>query len=232
MNYIGNCYSTSLFGTSNITICYWALSTWPIHLKVQEQESLTSWLARTASALGLGLNTLCRLVFQKHNIRVLDLDTGVSRELIKKLSEQSGLPYEHLFNATFLGHKHFFWLFRRRYKQFWLHRPISLPPKKRALAICPKCLTESQTPYYRKQWRLSYTTVCESHQQQLIDRCPRCSKQFYACSLHLLTPGSLNCDRCYFPITAIGVLCKEPIYTSNCFYNEISDLKKSKKTHL
>ena len=202
---------------------------WPIHLKVLEHESLTSWLARTASALGLGLNALCRLVFQKHNIRVLDLDVGVSREMLNTLSNLSGLPYEHLYDATFLGHEHFYWFFKRRDKRFWLYSPISLPPKKRGIAICPKCLTESQSPYYRKQWRLSYTTVCKSHQQQLIDCCPRCSKRFYACSLHLLGPGPLICDRCYFPILTASTPCNDPIYFDNYFYSEISNINEEQK---
>ena len=42
------------------------------------------------------------------------------------------------------------------------------------LQICPLCLAEDKEPFYRKEWRLSWVTVCTRHNSLLLDRCPGC----------------------------------------------------------
>lgn len=153
-------------------------------------------------------------------MRLLDLDLGLSIEKIRKLSDLSGVPFEDLYDASFLSHEHFYWLFHYWQRRIWLHRPISSSNKKRGIAICPQCLAGSETPYFRKQWRLSYTTVCKTHKQQLVDSCPRCSNRFYDSSISLFAPDALYCDNCQLPISTIDTPCSDDLFFFNKFYSD------------
>jgi hypothetical protein len=63
-------------------------------------------------------------------------------------------------------------------RNFWF-TPIStyqdLGTHKTTYSICPKCLSsDEENPYFRKHWRLSFHTVCEKCETNLIDCCPNC----------------------------------------------------------
>jgi hypothetical protein len=42
------------------------------------------------------------------------------------------------------------------------------------LQFCPACLAEDVIPYFRKQWRVAFVTICVRHGIMLLDRCPKC----------------------------------------------------------
>jgi transcription elongation factor Elf1 len=49
--------------------------------------------------------------------------------------------------------------------------------KNHGLMFCPKCLkNDGDTPYFRKQWRLSFSVICSKCGVYLHDRCPNCGK--------------------------------------------------------
>lgn len=45
------------------------------------------------------------------------------------------------------------------------------------IKFCPYCLRESE--YYRKQWKLKYYCICETHKTLMLDTCPECSSKIY-----------------------------------------------------
>lgn len=59
--------------------------------------------------------------------------------------------------------------------------------------LCPACLAEDETPYYRVQWRLAWHTACERHGLGLLDRCPQCRS---ALAPHRLRPDARHIARC------------------------------------
>ena len=40
---------------------------------------------------------------------------------------------------------------------------------------CPWCLQGDAEPYFRRQWRLTFVTLCPQHRCQLLDRCAACA---------------------------------------------------------
>ena len=59
--------------------------------------------------------------------------------------------------------------------------------------LCPACLADDGTPYYRIHWRLAWHTACEHHDVGLHDRCPACAKPL---APHRLGPEAGNLARC------------------------------------
>jgi TniQ len=42
------------------------------------------------------------------------------------------------------------------------------------LRFCPVCLKEDEIPFFRKTWRLTFSTACVKHRCFLMDRCQQC----------------------------------------------------------
>lgn len=42
------------------------------------------------------------------------------------------------------------------------------------LMFCPQCLSEDANPYFRRCWRLAFSTACTKHGCYLLDTCPKC----------------------------------------------------------
>ena len=49
-------------------------------------------------------------------------------------------------------------------------------PTRAGLACCPVCL--AQSPFLRREWRLSFVTACPSHGVELLDACPECGAAY------------------------------------------------------
>ncbi len=45
-------------------------------------------------------------------------------------------------------------------------------------AVCVDCLESDRTPYWRRSWRLSTTTICHRHGKMLVEACPSCGAPF------------------------------------------------------
>jgi len=46
--------------------------------------------------------------------------------------------------------------------------------KRHGMQFCPLCLATDEYPYFRKSWRLAFSTFCDLHDVMLHDRCPQC----------------------------------------------------------
>jgi TniQ len=44
--------------------------------------------------------------------------------------------------------------------------------------VCPHCLRQQSKPHLLLEWALNWTFFCPTHQQPLLDTCPRCNRQF------------------------------------------------------
>lgn len=106
-----------------------------------------------------------------------DIDVSADDSLLSALSDKSGIEHEELFRHTL-----------RAYEGYLaetinpnVRNPFiqSLGSRGRiktgyGIRFCPICLREDQHPYFRRRWRLSFSTACISHKCFLIDRCPNC----------------------------------------------------------
>ncbi|TIH15578.1 hypothetical protein D0S45_10295 [Marinifilum sp. JC120] len=179
------------------------LSMWPVRPKIQEDESLTSWLTRTANEYDYKPYMLCQIALDKKIRPNLDFDIKIKSDDLKKLSRLSGQPYNKLKDATFLD-EYFKW---DRSTKLWLDCRINRPPRNARVVFCPKCITDPKqhTPYLRKEWRISYNVICKYHRIRLIEKCPICYTPFNLNSPFLLQKKLQVCHNCDQPIRKMAI---------------------------
>lgn len=163
----------------------------PVHPQPLQDELLSSWLVRLAVSNGWHLHTFCSIVLgcrvpiwnrdidkfhQPELLECLQKATGISTTNINKLSLQefNGILFSGPIDAAFLPWILPLGIYHR------LHR-------RGGLQICPNCLREQQTAYYKKDWRLAFVTICMKHEVQLLDKCPTCESPI---EFHRLGLGS------------------------------------------
>ena len=149
-----------------------------IHPQPFEDEILSSWFCRMAvknlctpiAFLNLYLGDY-KAVFQG------DLDWG-REDFIRTLAEKTGLKEEKVYSLSLRSYEGF--LFEER-KKYCSHKPFINQTNSRggrnrgfAVRFCPYCLREQE--YFRKKWRLAFSTACTKHRVFLLDRCPECGE--------------------------------------------------------
>lgn len=150
---------------------------WPARSKPQPDELLSSWIVRLAMAHGLKLHTFCSMAWPKRSIWNRDIDKSADEGLLKVLAEHTGYHIEQIRETTLSAYEG--WLYERHNpygNTLWL-MPVGVYHRTRrqfGLQFCPRCLSEDQEPYYRRNWRLAFVTFCEHHSVSLLDRCPKC----------------------------------------------------------
>lgn len=149
------------------------------HPLPREDELLSSWLTRTALSHLTDPATFVNLYLPewKNILWTRDIDVSADRRLLEALSLKSGLSYEVLYGLTL-----------KSYESFLAEKisPKTINPFIKSLKnhgrvkvgyglrFCPECLKSGETPYFRKKWRLSFSTACIVHNCFLLDRCQKC----------------------------------------------------------
>lgn len=164
-------------------------------LKPEDDELLSSWLARVALAHGVTVDELISSLLPKGKLYLWmtkDIDLGFGRAdilvntkrtaLLDALSKRCAASSDTVNKTTldeFDGR-----LYRRLYISrlySWitpndLRRERYIPGYVRRFGVqaCPQCLAQDNTPYFRRRWRFGFVTTCPIHESLLIDRCPAC----------------------------------------------------------
>lgn len=177
---------------------------WPIHLKPKSDELLSSWLVRLAHANGYKVETFCCLLFgYRSTIWNRDIDRAAPDNIGAILSSITGATSEQILNTTFVSYegKLFSQVNHHGVTRWILPLGIYHRARKRpALMYCPACLARDETPYFRKQWRLAFSTVCTIHECLLLDICPRCYASVAPHRVDML-------NRCYLISPDLNVHC-------------------------
>lgn len=133
---------------------------------------------RSAQANGLRAHAFCRLTFGSGaQIWNRDFDRTASQDVLRALAESTGASLDELAGGMLSSYEGI--LFEHHNpggNTKWI-LPLGIYHRTRkrcGLQFCPRCLAEEQQPYYRKQWRLAFCTLCERHAVMMHDRCPRC----------------------------------------------------------
>ncbi len=149
---------------------------WPVHLKPQEDELLSSWLARLALAHGQTVATFTSQVWPGRILVARDVDLWNDPEMFETLSIKTGTPPARVFAATMASYEG--WLFdkpRKCHLPWALPRYLNISPHRPfGLQFCPWCLAADKEPYFRRQWRLAFVVLCPLHRTLLLDRCQSC----------------------------------------------------------
>ena len=129
-------------------------------------------------AHGLKLHTFCSIVFNKRSIWNRDIDKSADDQVLAVLAERTGTPLERVRETTLAAYEGV--LYERhnaRGNTCWV-MPLGVYHRIRRMhgtQYCPGCLAEGKEPYFRREWRLAFITVCANHRCLLLDACPRCN---------------------------------------------------------
>lgn len=152
---------------------------WPVRLKPQEDELLSSWLMRLAMVHGLKLHTFCSITFPNKAIWNRDIDKSADDKIKQILSDKTGVSIERVYATTLAAYESVIY---EKHNHFgpspWI-MPVGIYHRRRrkfGLQYCPRCLAEDKEPYYRRKWRIAFIVLCERHSIQLHDRCPSCEE--------------------------------------------------------
>ena len=158
-----------------------AIARWPGRPSPLVDETFSSWFFRVASANGLSPVELCRAAVPGSHMHGQDLDRHVDPDLLIILAASTGVAQERLLDATVSR-----WVGRVFDHDDGCGKLPWLPPVGTeklshffGQQYCPRCLAEDAIPYFRLHWRLSFVTVCETHGNFLLDRCPRCAEPIH-----------------------------------------------------
>jgi len=176
---------------------------YPVKLIPYSDELLSSYLTRTAEAMGLTLRSLYNQSLDKlnksiaHDIDQIQDDPFFSQVAYKTRCTPGVIQSLSL---TSLVGKAF-----PRIKKNGM--TAGLIAKGRFLAkeqlhgvqYCPECFKESV--YIRKRWRCSWITVCDKHQIKLLDACPHCDKPIVFFLMHGLVKNKGFCGYCEKSLT-------------------------------
>jgi hypothetical protein len=170
---------------------------WPIHLKPCDDELLSSWLVRLSRAYGTDPRRFCASVWRHSAFWSRDIDKGIYEDVLEVLVDKTATPPAGVLGTTFWGYRGFPawelygsgfspWILSIGLRSGRRHRPW--------LQYCPYCLQADDDPYFRRQWRFTFVTVCPSHYCRLLDRCVACAAP---CNIHQVPSDATAITRCY-----------------------------------
>ncbi len=184
---------------------------WAIQLAPHSDESLTSWLARTAFAHGV---TPYRFTnYWTHGCPVWDrdIDRSATDALLNTLSHHSGLSEQSLERMTLrsieqqLGKRYCQGSARLLLACGVYHRIRTL----HGVQYCPICFQE-QGIFFRRHWRLSFMVICPDHGHVMQDACPHCDSPVMP-----YRSTALKMDRC--------AVCKASLLSSQAHPIQVPD---------
>lgn len=189
----------------------------PVHPHPLPNELLTHWFFRLARANRLKVQSLADVVLGPQNaFWARDQDRQPSPGVIQRLSDLTGQPIDAIRALTLEDHQGIGYLETGRSGVGRWVLPLGIFHRKRrkhAVQFCPLCLFEDPDPYYRRQWRLAFVTMCDKHGIMLHDRCPGCGapvswhRSDVGRSRNFLDLESFNCWQCDFDLrraSAVG----------------------------
>ena len=169
-------------------------------------EILSSWLARTAYAHLTHPKTFMNMHFSsgKFNWRP-NFDASVTDDILHIIERKSALSFETIYQMSLKSYVSY------------LQESI-IPDGLNTFIIpqrfCPVCLREDQFPYYRRSWKVLFSTVCIKHHCYLYDRCPSCNTLLKITHMYRNTLPFVFCHKCGFDLRKARKLTVSKIFDS------------------
>jgi len=166
-------------------------------------ETLSSWLIRTAFANGTDPKSFALAIFKQDSVWYRDLDRYLPLSLKNKLSEAVALSSEQITALTLEPLIANLALYPQEnpYKKWHFMLPIGLKGfiKTSGAYFCPQCLQED-CAYLKQEWKLAWNIACSTHKKLLILRCQKCNNTFSPHKLSYLQPHIYLCSTCGFDL--------------------------------
>lgn len=149
------------------------------HPVLEDDEILSSWIVRTAFSHLTDPATFVNLYLPKYRNSFWDrdIDVSASKELLEMLAYKSGFSYDLLYRLTLKSYEGYLAECITDKTRNAFIQPLGRYCRVKVLnglRFCPLCVQEDNAPYFRKKWRLSFSTACVKHKCFLKDRCEEC----------------------------------------------------------
>lgn len=136
----------------------------PYHPTPRDDELLSSWLTRTALRHLTDPTTFINLFLPrwKNVLWARDVDIWADRELLETISIRTGIAYESLYNLTLKSYEGYLTeTITPKTRNPFIQNLVNCCRIKigNGLRFCPECLRTDEIRYFRKKWRLSFSTA-------------------------------------------------------------------------
>jgi hypothetical protein len=148
-----------------------------MHPDPLDDESLLSWLHRSAIMNGQNMSEFASITTNDVDILKRDLDVFLPEYVITQLIVRTGKTREQILETTFAPERNNLFADHDTTKQISWVMPIGIKMHGETSGFgqqyCPQCLADEPI-YFRKAWRLLFVTACTNHKIYLHDHCPHC----------------------------------------------------------
>ena len=198
----------------------------PIHPQPKPDEIFSSWYCRVAKANSMKLHTLeVKLWGRDKQIWTRDIDRSIDDATLEHFAGMCGTPIERARETRLKSYEGIVFLeLNQTGHSSWI-LPSGVYHRKRlrsGMQFCPHCLATDREQYFRKSWRLAFSTVCELHGCMLHDCCPECQAPV---TFHRHEMGErwswqveslVKCSQCGFDLSR-AVPCDAPVAEIHAF---------------
>ncbi len=191
-----------------------------------EDELFSSWFVRLSHSHRVKTYTFSKFYFDNTPIWNRDIDKLFPKIIIERLKEYTVLNYEEIRDMFLVSYRDI--IFNNESLNSFTSGILNIGVYHRkrirfGLLCCPSCLKE-EVPYFRKQWRISFSFGCSKCNCNLIDKCPCCGS---AIVFHRLETGDKE-HILKYPLYLCW-FCKHDLRKSVELYASNSELAKYQK---
>lgn len=166
-------------------------------------ELLSSWLIRSSILNGTDPMGFAGGIWFDNRIWTKDLDRYISSKETYLLQKHTTLSLSQIYNLTlepiYSKLRCQTTLNPKKHWDYIIPTGIRNRTKTNGLHFCTLCLKDP-VPYLKKQWRLSWNTICEKHHILLHLKCSSCGHCF---SPHLITYTDTDFTKCQYCHTSL-----------------------------
>ena len=156
-----------------------------------EGELFSSWMVRTAYAHKTHPHTFENLYLDlPQRLFSKDIDVSINNETIQ-IVQNKCRDKVNIFSLTM-----------QTYNTYLQERivPNGFNKLITPLRYCPQCLKEDKVPYYRKNWKITFSTICMKHNCFLYGACPHCKSTLDISKMYNNKLPYTHCYKCGFKL--------------------------------
>lgn len=149
---------------------------WPYRGRPQPDELFSSWFLRAAHAMTLKPYALGHASWRsKPPPLTRDIDGSATEQILTLMAHRTVTPIARCRQTLLSSYAgYLFEEHRPTGRTAWI-LPLGVRARTRnhpGLQFCPACMEDR--PYFRRRWRIAWSTVCAPHGIRLLDRCSHC----------------------------------------------------------
>jgi Zn ribbon nucleic-acid-binding protein len=157
-----------------------------------DDELFSSWFARLAYAHHTHPQTFINLYFGLSNRGLFknNIDISLDVKLLQQIQTMCNNKID-IFKLTL-----------KTYSGYLQEDDINIPSNRffSHLKYCPMCLREDNIPYFRKAWKLAFSTICLKHNCFLHASCQKCNAPLSILKMYKDKSPFSSCQKCGFEL--------------------------------